>query len=352
MNPFYKTILVSVIACSTSVIAAESGVAFEYKDWEVACDNTLTCRVAGYANEEGKGGSILLTRKAGPDTAITGEVVLIEDQSEVTPPQPKLTLWINNKSAGALKAKADDAWQLSDDQVSSVIEAVKGSGQVVFKGGPAPFVLSNDGAYAVLLKMDDAQGRIGTPGAVTKKGDKPESSVMPALPAPVIQAAVVSKDEPRPLTPTELAAIKPKLFVTLKGDDQCEKLQSPQDSGNNIEGDEPTVTPLDASHVLISSLCWRAAYNEGYGYWVTDSKMTETPVLVTVSGTDYSNGSIELAQKGRGIADCVSTASWVWDGTAFRQGNVANTGMCRYIRAGGTWDLPSYVADVKAAGGG
>lgn len=350
MNPFYKTVL-ALIACSTSAIAAERGVSFEHKDWEVACDNTLTCRVAGYANEEGKGGSILLTRKAGPNTAITGEVVLIEDESEVTPPQPKLTLWINGKSAGALMAKAEDKWQLSDDQVRAVIGAVKGSGEVVFKGGPAPFVLSNDGAYAVLLKMDDAQGRIGTPGALTKKGDKPESGVAPALPAPIIQAAAVSQDNPRSLTPTELAAIKPKLLATLKGDNECEKLQSPQGGESDLEGDEPTVTPLDASHVLISSLCWRAAYNEGYGYWVTDSKMTETPVLVTDSGTDYSDGTIELGQKGRGIADCMSTASWVWDGTAFRQSHIANTGMCRYIRAGGTWDLPTYVADVKPAGG-
>lgn len=220
---------------------------------------------------------------------------------------------------------------------------------MVFKGGPAPFVLSSDGAYAVLLKMDDAQGRIGTPGALTKKGDKPESSVMPPLPAPVIHAAAVSKDKSRPLTTTELAAIKPRLLATLKGDDQCENLQSPQANGSDMEGDEPAVTPLDAGHVLISSLCWRAAYNEGHGYWVTDSKMTETPVLVTVSGVDYSDGTNELVQKGRGIADCVSTASWVWDGTAFRQSSEANTGMCRYIRAGGTWDLPSYVADVKPA---
>lgn len=75
MTPFYKSLLAGVIAYSASVTAAESGVSFEHKDWEVACDNTLTCRVAGYASEEGKGGSVLLTRKAGPDTVATGEVV-------------------------------------------------------------------------------------------------------------------------------------------------------------------------------------------------------------------------------------------------------------------------------------
>lgn len=30
---------------------AETGVSFSHKDWEVVCDNTLTCRTAGYSAE-------------------------------------------------------------------------------------------------------------------------------------------------------------------------------------------------------------------------------------------------------------------------------------------------------------
>jgi hypothetical protein len=37
----------------------------------------------------------------------------------------------------------------------------------------------------------------------------------------------------------------------------------------------------------------------------------------------------------------------VWDGKAFTQSSESTTGMCRYVRAGGTWDLPSFVAQVK-----
>ncbi len=32
---------------------AEEGVSFAHKEWELACDNTLTCRAAGYSAEEG-----------------------------------------------------------------------------------------------------------------------------------------------------------------------------------------------------------------------------------------------------------------------------------------------------------
>jgi hypothetical protein len=81
---------------------------------------------------------------------------------------------------------------LSPAQTQALIEAVKGSGKVEFKGGAKPFELSGDGATAVLLKMDDVQGRLDTPGALVKKGDKPESGVPAAKEPPVIQAAKVS----------------------------------------------------------------------------------------------------------------------------------------------------------------
>jgi hypothetical protein len=70
-------------------------------------------------------------------------------------------------------------------------------------------------------------------------------------------------------------------------------------------------------------------------------------VLVTDSASDYSDGLISLGQRGRGIGDCWASAEWVWDGKAFTQSSESTTGMCRYVRAGGTWDLPSFVAQVK-----
>jgi len=345
-----KPMLFMLAMLSISAQAAQSARTLEHKDWEVACDNTLTCRIAGYGKEEDPSGSILLTRDAGPGIEPTGEVTLgdTEDDSE---PAEKLTLWIDGKPAGDLLA-ADDNWQMSASQTSAVIKAVKGSGKVEFKGGSKPFMLSNEGAYAVLLKADDVQGRIGTPGALTKKGNKPESSVAKAVPAPVIQAAKTLSGEPRLLTDPEIAALKTRLLSTVNrnDDDTCDSLFT---SAENIdpETDGPTLTPLDDSHALLSALCWRAAYNEGYGYWVIDNQLKGQPVLVTVSGSDYDKGEITSEQKGRGIGDCMSQESWVWDGQAFRKSYDGGTGMCRYIHAGGTWDLPVFVTDVKPVSG-
>lgn len=60
---------------------------------------------------------------------------------------------------------------------------------------------------------------------------------------------------------------------------------------------------------MISALCWRAAYNEGGGYWVVDSKLEGNPVLITVSGSDYGECEIFMSQKGRGLGDCWGMAN-------------------------------------------
>lgn len=340
-----RTGLLMLVILSAPVLAQKGGVSFSHKDWEVVCDNTLTCRAAGYSPEEGKGGSVLLTRQAGEGTAVVGEVMLAEVDADDDTPVTKLTLWINDQPAGEVKPGKEGDWQLSDKQTRSIVAAVKGSGTVEFKGGPDPFVLSGEGAYAVLLKMDDVQGRIGTPGALTKKGDKPESSVKAAVPAPVIRQVKTDKAQERPLTAPELAVLKLKLLATLSEDDWCDRIQSSEEE----EAATISLTPLDDTHSLISALCWRAAYNEGYGYWVVDSKLAGKPELITVSGSDYGDGVIFLSQKGRGLGDCWGSASWVWDGETFRKSREATTGRCRYLRLGGTWDLPTWVADVKPA---
>ncbi|MHA7845082.1 DUF1176 domain-containing protein [Serratia sp. D1N4] len=329
------------------VMAQDSGVSFSHKNWELACDNTNTCRAAGYSDESESSGSVLLTRLAGPGTVPTGEVTLGDIESNGSNPMGKLTLWIADKSAGALKVAEGDTWRLSEAQTRALIKAVKGSSKVEFKGGPLPFVLSGDGASAVMLKMDDVQGRIGTPGALTKKGDKPESSVPAAIPAPVIRAVKVAEMQERPLTAPEIAALKPKLLATLKPED-CERIQPSQDENEGSE-EAITLTPLGDKYAVISALCWRAAYNEGRGYWVIDNTLKEAPLLVTTSGSDYGEGVISYGHKGRGLGDCWGMASWVWDGETFRKRREATTGMCRYIRLGGTWDLPTFVADVKPA---
>lgn len=335
--------------CLASLAAGAGAQEFAHKDWEVVCDNTLTCRIAGYSAGEESAGSVLLTRRAGPGEGLTGEVTLADMQSDTSLPEDtRLTLWIDGKSLGPLAEKKEGDWMLGEAQIAPLMSAVKGSGTVEFRGGPAPFVLSGDGAYAVFLKADDVQGRVGTPGALAKKGNRPESDVTPAVAAPVIQAARVAPAASRPLTAPEIAALKPRLLKTLTDTDGCEGL-SGADSREQEAETAMTLTPLNDDRALIAAACWLGAYNGGMGYWVIDSRLAGEPVLVTDSGTDYEQGVISLSQKGRGLGDCWTSEAWVWDGEQFRRSDASETGMCRYVHAGGTWTLPTWVTDVTPA---
>ena len=344
MKPFGISITALALCAGSTGVWAADGVSFNYKNWEVVCDNTLTCRAAGYGPEEGSGGSVLLIREAGPGTAVQGRVMLADIEENASPETVELTLFIDNQTMGTVAPGPDGDWELTQPQTDALIGAVKGSGAVEFRGGKAPFILSGEGANAVMLKIDDVQGRVNTPGALINKGNKPENSV-PAAPAkPVIVAAATLDAPEKPLDDQQTAVIR-SLLQASTGAEDCERLYADQEN----PPEAISLTPLDDKHVLLSTLCWRAAYNEGYGYWVMDAALKGKPQQVTYSGTSYLKGIIDMAQKGRGLGDCWGNESWVWDGKKFQLSSSYTTGMCRYLRAGGTWVLPTFVTDVKKA---
>ncbi|MEQ9915741.1 DUF1176 domain-containing protein [Pectobacterium aroidearum] len=349
--PSRLTVLAALIAGIPTLALATTlaDSTFSHKDWEVVCDNTLTCRAAGYSSEEQYAGeekdipgvSLLFTRHAGQNTPVTADLMLAEVYQAI-PKGTTLTLTVDDVDKGPLTSTGDNLWQLNEKQIAVVLQALKGSGKVAFRHNGVVSELSGAGAYAVLLKMDEKQGRIGTTDSITKKGNK--SGALPAVTAPVIYAAVTKQEPSRNLTDAEQSAIQKKLLKTLNTD--CDSFPS-----QDYQKAEPIeLTPLNDSLSLISTLCWRAAYNEGYAYWVIDNAMQTQPQLVTTDGTDYENGEITSAHKGRGLADCMSYESWTWDGKTFQQSSASITGSCRMIQLGGTWDLPYWTTTVVKPG--
>jgi hypothetical protein len=334
-----------MLCAGLAAAGEERGISFSHKNWEVVCDNTRTCRMAGYSSDYC--GSVLITRAAGPNTPLEGKVTLADycDENEVCKLPRVLTLWIDGQSKGKL-----DLWEkelvypLTQVQTRELLAAARNNGTIEFdEGEPESFTLSGQGVSAVMLKMDEVQGRIGTPGALIRKGEKPEESVLPPLPMPVIRAARVSDTPPRALTQPEAAALKP-LLLQSKGKDESEEecvFDDPEIAEIGL-----TLTPLDERYVLISTSCWVAAYNGGDAYWVMDSALKGTPKFVTTVANAYANGMLHGGFKGRGLGDCLYGVDWVWDGREFRQSAEWHTGMCRGIHAGGTWHLPKFVTQI------
>ena len=103
--------------------------------------------------------------------------------------------------------------------------------------------------------------------------------------------------------------------------------------------------PVDNKHTLAIHECWRGAYNIGAGYWLINHAKPSKPTLITISASDYSDGEIYAIHKDRGIGDCWSRKTWVWNGKTFALTEDSTTGMCRGF-AGGAWNLPTYTSKV------
>ncbi|WP_426337141.1 DUF1176 domain-containing protein [Pseudoduganella sp. R-31] len=323
-----------------------SGLYFEHDAWELACDNTGACRAAGYGGnlQKDQAASILLTRQAGPGQQVSGQVMLGHyDEREAIAHMPakfKLELWINDTATGSLEfARETFVAELSQAQIAALLAALPQHATVELKRGDELWgEISDAGATAVLLKMDEYQGRVGTPGAVVRKGSRPESSVPPAvakpkfLPAPT---AMTQQADSR-FVDRHRKNLVAALRTSVKPDD-CEELFD----------DEMLYSlkavRLTSNQMLVSMRCWIAAYNAGAGYWVVNDKPPFRPVLVTTTGSDYASGKISEMHKGRGLGDCWTYKTLRWNGKQFQLTAASTTGMCQAIAPDGTWHLPTVV---------
>jgi hypothetical protein len=344
-----RLLYLAIVSAFWSPTFAQSpeGISFQHEDWELVCDNTRTCRAVGYP-EEGNDGtvSVMLTRKAGPGTIVTGRVRIGDDWEENAPAMParfKLGFWIDGRAQGSVAMTNENRMaDLTTAQVAALLKALLRDSSIEFRAGDGAWALSDRGASAVLLKMDEAQGRIGTVGALHRKGKQDESRVLPAVPAQVVRVAAL-----HPALPGDAkfidkhgTALRAALLKAV-GEDGCMDLEEPQGETEALE-----IHRLTKNKLLVSTRCWLAAYNAGSGYWVIDDKLPFRPQLVTTSGTDYDAGKIGATHKGRGIGDCWGADEWVWDGARFAHTLSMSTGQCRGF-LGGAWKLPSWVTEVR-----
>ena len=340
---------------STSFAQEIKGISFSHQDWEIYCSNTGTCRAAGYQNEDGQNepASVLLTRKAGAKQALSAEFALgnFEQESLSSAKLKNIHFYVNGKDLGQVSVDGTEfpiMGKLSTNQVNGLLQQAKQKTDIVFKNSNVQWQISDAGMTASLLKMDDFQKRIGTVGALIKKGKADESKVLAAQPKLVVKK-VKTPDKPyltlQPKT-KQYQSVYPLLMAAQpipKEEGFCEGIYS----SDGVKPQLIELYKLSNKKVLATTLCWRGAYNEGYGAWVLDESLTGKATLVTEHASDFGSGMMSSAQKGRGIGDCWSSDEWVWDGQKFVHTKDMWTGMCKGLAAGGVWELDKIEAVVK-----
>ena len=322
-------------ALSVGAAGKKDPISFSHNDWELVCDNTLTCRAAGYQADGGEHlqVSMLITRAAGPNTALDIQLQIGDDGSAKGPLRFKV---------GKAALSGLDAGTASFDQgqVRAVLpELLKSDDATVTANGGKKWTLSLAGLNAVLLKMDETQGRVGTPGALVRKGAKPESSVLPPVPMPVVNVVKPPKAKPGD------AALPARIFASL----DIAAVKEQCNNSTDFSAKSLAVFRLSSSKVLLSMGCGMGAYNYSSLLWIANDKPPYAPVSLEANGDfDDKDASVTSAMKGRGIGDCWSSETWHFNGTTFVRTGASGDGMCRGF-AGGAWSLPRYVSRIVDA---
>lgn len=323
----------AVLACAFAAAGAAAHAGpdegFLHKDWYLRCDNTRTCRAEGYQAEGGESPpvSLQLSRAAGPGTPVQARLQVYAD--DAVPGVVRLQV-------GSLVIPKLDlgAPQIPQAEVPPLLQALLRADEATVTAGKTTWRLSLAGANAVLLKMDERQGRVGTSGALVRKGPRDEASVLPPLQAPVVRAVV-----PVPTRKADAALVAPLLAALDRGavESEC--------GGNPMDPAGVRVHRLTERRVLLELPCLMGAYNAGSLLFMANDRPPYQPVVVAdVDGEfDPSTGTATASMKGRGIGDCWSVREWRFNGQGFTLSAERADGMCRGF-PGGAWQTPVYVS--------
>ncbi|MFL6698309.1 MAG: DUF1176 domain-containing protein [Vitreoscilla sp.] len=315
---------------------AASAQSVEVKDWQAVCDNTRSCRAAGYsAQGSDMPVSVLLARASGPGMPVVGELQLGTMDAHAVRPQ-SVVLAIAGRPAGTIRVDRDNHAVLAPPVVAALLKAVVGGAEVSFSAGKSTWRLSASGAAEALQQIDDVQGRAGRPSALVRKGSGNDADVAspmsaPRMDAPRLHAASQPGDD----------ALAVRVLATIRSNADCPLLD---DGGAQAKA---RLWHLDANRLLVTQPCHAAANNAGNGYWIANLRPPYDAKPMTYSGLDYDgSGSINAQQLTGAAGDCGTVEAWTWNGYRFEATFAATGGLCRGVKAGGAWQLPSLVTDV------
>ena len=334
--------LLPVAAMATSIKA----IGENYQDWDLVCDNTGTCRMAGYQDESSDPVSILFTRAAGENAAVEGKFTILpfdEADRDVQVGQD-IEIWLNGKSLGKVKHISDDAPdKLTEEQTKALLSGLKKESEIRLTYGKTTLKLSDKGAAAAMLKMDEFQQRLNTPSALIRQGQKKHAVLAPKV-EPQIDAVSVNNRKTIELKHGE-KQYDNVLALLRKAHDGC--------VDEDLESQDITIYPLTQNKVLAEALCVRGAYQSTNYYAVLDDKLSKVEQVLAEqyneAGYDEKQGYafVRGTYKGRGVGDCWSSQDAVWNGKIFIRTAEYHSGSCKGFPGGAWGGLPTFVSEIN-----
>ena len=292
-----------------------------FRDWTVGCDNARACQAVALVPEgEDRDAYLLLVvrREAGPNA------------------RPVLTLSTEKNLPGSAALRVDGRPVLRIARAALLPvppEFAGGRRATLTDAAGRPLASASlAGLSAAFLYMDEQQRRLGTTGALIRRGPRPDG-IVPAVP-PLPRVV-----QPRP-TAAAPRALAPAAAARLIGPDnaRCDY------AGGLVR---PRVIRLDARHslALVAHPCGNGAYNIYTSVFVLDQASRAGPAAFDATtgmdpdganpnvlvNADWDAGRRRLTSlaKGRGLGDCGVFQEYAWDGRGFRLVRQSQMGECR-----------------------
>ncbi len=326
-----------------------------FEDWEVGCDNRLSCNAVSLIPDgAGTAYSVLVSieRQGGP----TGNGVLrllAADQL-----RGKIDLIADNRRLTQIAA-THDMIEMDGVPALDVIRALGSSYAFELREGKTQIdAPSLRGLPEALRYIDEQQGRVGSKGALAATGDAPAELAKPVPAGPVVPILPSIADAPPiALTQDEQHAAR-RLAV-------CEGEPASAQSGAQTS-DAPGLEThmLDGAHALVLLPCNAGAYNVsavplvatgGAGSWQFQVARFDhapgstgdpgTPPLIVNARWNPTRAELSSFAKGRGLGDCGTAETYRWDGTQFRLTEARSMPVCR-----GAWEWPILYSAETAQG--
>ena len=340
-----KVILLSLLpftamAASTSI----KGIG-NYQDWDLVCDNTGTCRMAGYQEKGDDPVSILFTRAAGENAAVEGKLTISpfgEADRDVQVGQD-IEIWLNGKSLGTVKHISDEnPDKLTEAQTKALLSGLKKESEIRLTYGKTTLKVSDKGAAAAMLKMDEFQQRLNTPSALICKGQE-KHAVLAPQPAPKIEVVSVNNRKTTELKRGEKQY--DNVLALLRKANSCDD--------EDITSQDITLYPLTQNKVLAEALCVRGAYQSTNYYAVLDDKLSKVEqVLEDQYNFAYYDEKlnaliVEGSYKSSGLAESWYGYEAAWNGKTFITTAEHTSGSSKGFIGGAWGGLPTFVSELN-----
>ena len=340
-----KVILLSLLPLTTMAAPSLKGFEKTYQDWDLICDNLGTCRMAGYQEEGDNPVSILFTRAAGENAAVEGKLTISpfgEADRDVQVGQD-IEIWLNGKSLGTVKHISDEnPDKLTEAQTKALLSGLKKESEIRLTYGKTTLKVSDKGAAAAMLKMDEFQQRLNTPSALICKGQE-KHAVLAPQPAPKIEVVSVNNRKTTELKRGEKQYNN--VLALLRKANSCDD--------EDITSQDITLYPLTQNKVLAEALCVRGAYQSTNYYAVLDDKLSKVEqVLEDRYNFAYYDEKlnaliVEGSYKSSGLAESWYGYEAAWNGKTFITTAEHTSGSSKGFIGGAWGGLPTFVSQLN-----